>query len=139
MGKRFALKASGLLAGIGLPMIPVIYNWGFLTTTDAQTTVSGAVIACLIICIPVIKNFISTDKIMNINVMWVAIAALGLLGMYVGKQMVEIGTFGAAGSVVSTAMYKVADKVKATELQNKNNDKMASLIKESLGVSAESK
>lgn len=130
--KRISLKTAGVLSYVGLPLIPIAKYWGFFTTTNAQTTISGAVIICLICCIPVVKLLVKDNKLFSVNFIWVAVMALGILGMYVGEQLAWVGGFGIAGSLGGSSLISLADKVKVSDKEKESVEKVQTMINTAL-------
>jgi hypothetical protein len=120
MVKRLLLNTSGFAFYVGAPLIPVIQYWGFLTQTDAKTTISSGVMFVLILSIPVFKYILGRDKLpFDVNYTWLIIGAVAGAFMYIAQQVFIIACFGAGGSILGSFLFKQADRIKEMEKQAK--------------------
>ncbi len=127
--KRIALNVGGFLAYIGAPVLPVVKYWGFLTHTDAKTTISSVVVFVLILGLPVLKYVFKKNTLpFDVSKVWLVVCIVAGAFMFIAQQVFVISCFGVGGSMVGSLLFKQADKLKANRETDNNNRELAGAI-----------
>lgn len=131
--KRIGLNTAGFVAYVGAPILPVVKYWGFLTQTDAKTTISSAVVFVLILGLPVLKYVFKKNTLpFDVSKIWLVVCVVAGCFMLIARQVFVISCFGVGGSLIGSFMFKKAEKIKEADKTNKTNKELADAIAEAI-------